>query len=232
VVAIVAHRGAPQCARENTVESFLAALNMGVDMIELDVRRTADHVLVTFHDPWVSRLTQLPLIKDCTYRELCELTARRRFAVPTLEQALQALAGKVMLDIELKEPGCEEEVIRLVRASFADDKFLLSSFDPAIIAAVKAIAPALATAIILGDESEPALCADTPAEVVAPSLKLFADHRSFFAAMRKTGKKISVWTADSRTDIISLLIDPLVDAIITNHPDKAMALRKKLSNRA
>jgi glycerophosphoryl diester phosphodiesterase len=50
--------------------------------------------------------------------------------------------------------------------------------------------------------------------------------------MRKTGKKISVWTADSRTDIISLLIDPLVDAIITNHPDKAMALRKKLSNRA
>jgi glycerophosphoryl diester phosphodiesterase len=49
--------------------------------------------------------------------------------------------------------------------------------------------------------------------------------------MKRDGKRIAVWTVDNRTDIMSLLVDPLVDAIITNHPDKAIALRKKLNNR-
>ncbi len=118
MVTIVAHRGAPQRARENTVESFLAAQEMGADMIELDVRKTADNVLVTYHDPWISRFTHVPLLKDCTYRQLLDLTAKRRYTVPTLEQVFGVLAGKVMLDIELKEPGCEAEVIRLARAPF------------------------------------------------------------------------------------------------------------------
>jgi glycerophosphoryl diester phosphodiesterase len=231
MVTIVAHRGAPQRARANTVESFLAALEMGADMIELDVRKTADNVLVTFHDPWISRFTRLPMLKDCTYRQLLEHTAKRRFEVPTLEQALRALSGKVMLDIELKEPGCEAEVIGLARANFTDNKFILSSFDPRIVAAVKAIDGSIAAGLILGDDADPALFNDSPAEVLAPSLKLFSDRRSFFGTMKKRGRRIAVWIVDSRTDIMSLLVDPLVDAIITNHPDKAIALRKKLSNR-
>jgi len=231
MVTIVAHRGAPQRARANTIESFLAALEMGADMIELDVRKTADNVLVIFHDPWISRFTQLPMLKDCTYRQLLEHTAKRKFEMPTLEQALRALSGKVMLDIELKEPGCEAEVIRLARAHFADDKFILSSFDPRIVDAVKAIDVAVAAGIILGDDAAPALFSDSPADVLAPSLKLFCDQRRVFGTMKRDGKRIAVWTVDNRTDIMSLLVDPLVDAIITNHPDKAIALRKKLNNR-
>ncbi len=230
MVTIVAHRGAPQRARENTLESFVAALETGADMVELDVRKTADNRLVTFHDPWVSRFIQLPLVRDCTYDELLEHTAKRKFTVPTLDRVVAALAGKTMLDIELKEPGCEAEVIRLARACFADDNFIISSFDRSIIDAVKAIDKGIVTGLILAEDADPLLDDDIAAEVLAPSFKLFGDRRAFFGAMKKRGKRIAVWTVDRRSDILSLLIDPVVDAIITNHPDKAVALRNRLRN--
>ena len=50
MVLVIAHRGAPRLARENTVESFRAAVATGAGGIELDVRRTADGALVVHHD--------------------------------------------------------------------------------------------------------------------------------------------------------------------------------------
>jgi glycerophosphoryl diester phosphodiesterase len=231
MVTIVAHRGAPQHARENTLESFTAALETGADMIELDVRKTADKVLVTFHDPWVSRFTRLPLVKDCTYPELLAHTAKRKFTVPTLDLVFSALAGKTMLDIELKEPGCEEEVIRLARACFADDKFIITSFDRGIIESAMAIDKSIITGLILADDADPPSDRDSMPEILAPSQKLFNDRRTYFAEMKKRGRRIAVWTVDRRSDIMALLVDPVVDAIITNHPDKAVALRNRLCNR-
>ena len=50
---VLGHRGAPRAARENTVEAFRRAVELGADGVELDVRRTADDVLVVHHDPAV-----------------------------------------------------------------------------------------------------------------------------------------------------------------------------------
>ncbi len=108
---------------------------------------------------------------------------------------------------------------------------MLSSFDPRIVATVKTTGNGIAAGLILGDDADLTRFDDTLADVLAPSLKLFGDQRQFFGEMKKRDRKIAVWTADSRTDIMSLLVDPLVDAIITNYPDKAIALRKKLHNR-
>jgi glycerophosphoryl diester phosphodiesterase len=231
MVTIVAHRGAPLRARENTIESFLAALEIGADMIELDVRKTADNRLVAFHDPWLSRFTHLPMIKDCTYDEILAHIEKRKFVVPTIEEVFSVLSGKIMLDIELKEPGCEAEVLTLAREHFSDDKFIISSFDPGIIDTVKTRAPGIAVGLILADDADPSSLNAASAEVLAPSQKLYGERRPLFAAMKKRGKKIAVWTVDRRADILSLLVDPIVDAIITNHPDKAIALRSRLHNR-
>jgi glycerophosphoryl diester phosphodiesterase len=230
MITIVAHRGAPRRARENTIKSFLAAVSLGADMIELDVRRTGDGVLVVFHDPWLSRKTRRPHIADLTYRELNKRTSRKGFTVPTLEETLRALSGKIMLDIELKEPGCEEDVLRCARTLFAYDKFIVTSFNPEIVAAVKSADADVRTGCILVTVKDLPWCEKTSAEVLAPEKKLFEDRRPVFAAAKKRGRKIAVWTVDSISRLSCLLVDPVVDAIITNHPDRALALRKKLCN--
>ena len=126
--AVIAHRGASAVCRENTVEAFVEAKRLGADMVELDVRRTRDDVLVVHHDaslPGAGPIVEL-----------------RRGAlppwVPTLDQAIDACAGMVV-NIEVKssplDPDFDEG--RWVAARVAErvgervwrDRVLVSSFD-------------------------------------------------------------------------------------------------------
>jgi glycerophosphoryl diester phosphodiesterase len=228
MVTIVAHRGAPKRARENTLKSFLAAVSLGADMVELDVRRTGDGIPIIFHDPWLSRKTHRPLIASLTCQEINRRTLKRKFRVPTLEETLKALAGKVMLDIELKESGYEIEVIKMVRRWFPDDRFILTSFDPEIIAAIKLFDQKLTTGLIVVKSKDLPYVEKTEADVLAPEKGLFISQRKIFAGVKKHGKRIAVWTVDGKGLLSNLLVDPLVDAVITNYPDRALALRRKL----
>lgn len=229
MVIIVAHRGAPKRARENTLKSFLTAVSLGAEMVEIDVRRTGDGVPVVFHDPWLSKKTHRPLLASLTYQEINRRASKKKFHVPTLEETLKALAGKVILDIELKEPGYETEVIKLVRRWFSDDRFILTSFNPVIITAVKLFDQKLTAGLILAKSKDLPYVEKVPAaDVLAPEKALFTAQRDYFAQAKKQGKRIAVWTVDGKTLLSNLLVDPLVDAVITNYPDRALALRRKL----
>jgi glycerophosphoryl diester phosphodiesterase len=95
VVLVIAHRGAPRRARENTVASFRAAVEAGAGAIELDVRRTADDALVVHHDP---ALEDGRPLSSCRRDELPA-------HIPTMATALDACAGTVV-DVEIKNlPG-------------------------------------------------------------------------------------------------------------------------------
>jgi glycerophosphoryl diester phosphodiesterase len=95
VVLVIAHRGAPRLARENTVESFRAAVATGAGGIELDVRRAADGTLVVHHDAVLE--DGRPII-SC---QRDDLPAH----VPTLAGALDACRGAIV-DVEIKNlPG-------------------------------------------------------------------------------------------------------------------------------
>ena len=228
MITIVAHRGAPRHARENTVKSFLAAVSLGADMVELDVRKTGDGTLVVFHDPWLSRKTRRPLVAGLTYRELNRRAGKRKFHVPTVEEAFAALAGKTMLNIELKEPGYEADVVKLAQRILTDGRYILTSFHPAIIAALKSFDSRLTTGLIIAKVKNLHAALKTGAEVLAPEYGLFASQRKFFADATGRGKKIAVWTVDSVSRLSSLIVDPLVDAVITNRPDLAGDLRRRL----
>src|SRR5688572_8559350 len=74
---VMCHRGFSTLARENTLEAYAAAMDYGADGCEVDVRRTADGVLVLFHDDMLDRLTEgLGAVPEVTYAEL--LAFRRR----------------------------------------------------------------------------------------------------------------------------------------------------------
>jgi glycerophosphoryl diester phosphodiesterase len=105
----VGHKGADLVAPGNTIASFEAALHAGVDMIEFDVLRLRDGRLVLAHD-----------YSDATKRE-----------PPTLEEGLDLFAGEayagVELDVDLKLPGYEREVVEALRARGLADRALVSS---------------------------------------------------------------------------------------------------------
>lgn len=240
MITIVAHRGAPKHAHENTIESFLAAVSLGADMIELDVRKCGDGTLVIFHDPALphevheacgARTRQNPPISRLTLKQINRRTSKKGFSVPTIEEAFRALSRRTLLDIEIKEQGYEAEIIDCARRHFDVSQFVLTSFNPQIVAAVKNIDPHLQTGFIMATAEGLALSDTSPAEVLAPDKRLFAVNRQLFAKAKSRGKRIAVWTVDSTEHLSRLLVDPLVDAIITNYPDRALALRNKLTNK-
>src|SRR5580693_1649171 len=123
---VIAHRGASRDAPANTPAAFEAAIALGADAVELDVRRTADGVLVVHHNA-SRRGVPLTLL---TYSALVRLS---RHEPPTFDAVLDLCAGRIALDVEIKEAGYEVEVIEAASSRFPRDRLLYTSFEEAVI---------------------------------------------------------------------------------------------------
>lgn len=105
-IYVAAHRGWCSQYPENTMAAFIAAINLGVDQIETDVRITKDNELVLIHDPTLDRTTNgSGKVCDFTLAELKQLDAGRGEQIPTLRQLMELVKDHptLTLDIELKE---------------------------------------------------------------------------------------------------------------------------------
>jgi len=104
-VRILAHRGSPGHEHlENTVAAVTAALDAGADGVEVDLRLSADGVLVLSHDADLGRLSGLPLpVADRTWDELRAAAAVRGLPLARVEWLLAAAAGRSVV-LELKSP--------------------------------------------------------------------------------------------------------------------------------
>ena len=127
---IIVHRGAAAFAPENTLEAYAAAMDYGADGCEVDLRRTADGLLVLFHDDMLDHLTEgFGAVNEVTGYELLALKPRFTYGtaspdsrIPTFA-ALLALARQraMLLHLDVKEPNLEEDIIRLLDAADAWD---------------------------------------------------------------------------------------------------------------
>ena len=230
--AIIAHRGASALVKfENTLEAFEKAIEIGADAMEFDVRRTADGVLVSFHDEAVEGRK----IADLKLEELQAIAGARGFAVPRLEEIFRLAKGRILLDIELKEPGYENEVLGLAMKHLVVTDFVMKSFIDASILEVKRLAPRVRTGLLLGVERPregllrrivelfPGFrLRRCGADFVAPHYLLL--RLGFLARMRRRGLPVFVWTVND-PKMIEDLIARGVHAIITDRPDIGLAIR-------
>ena len=153
---IIAHRGSPKAAPENTLASFRQAAHEGAKWVEFDVALTADGRPVVFHDDTLDRTTDgAGLLNDITFDTLKDLDAGSWFSsafagemVPTLEEALELFATLGLgFNMEIK-PAAGREVetthvaLSTARACWTQGPSpLISSFSRVAVAVAKEAAP-------------------------------------------------------------------------------------------
>jgi glycerophosphoryl diester phosphodiesterase len=214
----IAHRGASAYEPENTIRSFRKAIELGADMVELDVRRSLDERLVVIHDSKVDRTTNgRGLVRLKSLAEIKELDAGMGERVPTLEEAIETAAGRTKFVIELKEDGLENQVIKIIRNYCEMRDVFIVSFKPHRLKAVKELEPVLKTGLILFASADPLRIARIcGADAVAPFRWFITKNLADRA--RDAGIYLFTWTVDDR-EKAARLRDIGVSGIVTNKPD-------------
>lgn len=243
---IYGHRGAMGEYPENTLLSFQAAIDQGVDGIELDVQLTKDGEIVVIHDEKIDRTTTgTGYVKDLTLGEIKQYSAGAKFkhlplyeeswdaeTVPTLREVLEMLEPypEIELNIELKTnlvryQGIEKSVLDTVDEFAQSRKVIYSSFH--------------LPSILLINEYD--MSKETAWLVFAPishldeyfhSLNLEGLHIAKDAILNNPypfkdfSHKLRIWTVNE-TDEIKQLLDLKVDTIMTDFPEKAVFFRSE-----
>ncbi|WP_339922023.1 glycerophosphodiester phosphodiesterase family protein [uncultured Cyclobacterium sp.] len=131
---VIAHRAANQNFPENSIIAIEEAIRMGVDIIELDIRVTADGVVILMHDQTVDRTTTgTGDVETLNYSYLQSLqllhkNAPTREKIPTLEEALKVTKGRIMVDMDMKTDKVDE-VLEVVKAMDVVDELLFFDSD-------------------------------------------------------------------------------------------------------
>ena len=224
-MVIVGHRGAMGLAPENTLASVRKALELDVDMIELDVYALATGEIVIIHDATVDRTTNgTGEVMQKTFAELRCLDAGDGEKIPTLQEACDLIAGVVSLNIELKGPETAEPVARFIRQllknpDWTSEKLLASSSDHSKLEEFHRLAPELAIALLYDEEPiDLELARELGADTISPGLHLVSE--GVVASAHQAGKKVFVWTVNELPDLKRML-DWKVDGVFTNYPDRA-----------
>ena len=136
-VTIAAHRGDWRNHPENSIPAFKSCIDMGIDMIEIDVQRTKDGKLILMHDRTVDRCTNgKGKIEDMTYDEIQKLRLRpqhnasaTRNHIPTLEEVLVLCKGKILINID-KGYDYFQQVYELLEETGTTDQVIIKSGTP------------------------------------------------------------------------------------------------------
>jgi glycerophosphoryl diester phosphodiesterase len=144
---IIGHRGAAGLALENSRSSLLAAMKQGVDMIEFDVRLTADDHLVVIHDKVTGRVAEDRLtVHDQTLAELRQLSLGNGERYLTLDEALDTI-GRTPVIIELKDTNSIDELL-LVLERHPDARPSIASFQHDELRRARRVLPDIPTFVL------------------------------------------------------------------------------------
>jgi glycerophosphoryl diester phosphodiesterase len=239
MVANVAHRGASGNYPENTLIAFQKALEIGVDEIELDLYLTKDGHLIIMHDSTVDRTTDgTGAISDLTLAEIKALDAGGVFGeqfrgerVPTWEEALELVQGKVGLNVHLKEGGnpdghYERKVAKALSDFHMVEDSILTCSD-ASVGIFADIDSRIECRIFRANR--------TPEEYIRKSVEMGLrtmqpgrdiTTRDFIQKAHAAGRIVHVFYADTPEDMCAY-IEIGVDGILTNYPERLKAVLTK-----
>jgi glycerophosphoryl diester phosphodiesterase len=243
-LTIIAHRGASAHYPENTMISFEGAINMGADMVELDVQMTADGEVIVFHDETLNRCTNgRGKIADYSLSDLKKLDAGSWFdgffqgeKIPTLEEVLRACKNRIAVNIEIKdsavrntlEGGIEEKCLELVEKTGISGHVVFSSFSPLALRHIRQIDPKMPIAVLFDRKY---YGAKLPSEIVsglsanAFNCSLRQLNKKWLADLQQQDIPVNVYTVNDEKNMRRLL-DVGINGIFTNHVDVLKKIRE------
>lgn len=228
---ILGHRGASALVVENTLESFHRAVADGADGIELDVRVCKTGEVIVFHDDDLERLAGTRRrIDHMTLDDVRAVTLDGGHAISTLDEVLEDIAD-VPINVEIKSVklvsawGLTRKTIDAIRRHRAEDRVLISSFDPSAVLQVRLTARDIPVGLLFHGKLARPLREAWSSHLIRP----FAVHpesklvtASSVAAWKRRGLAINAWTVDDPDELRRL--DALgVDGVFTNDPAAARA---------
>ena len=248
---VIAHRGGRGLWPENTLLAFRNAHALGVDVLEMDLRQTADAEIVVLHDDTVDRTTdgQGP-VAALTLAELQRLDAGFRWTadggkghpyrgqgvvVPALRQVFAALPdARMNLEIKGRGPAMAAPLCALIRDRGMAQRVAVAAFDQEAMDAFRAACPQVATAATRDEAVRFArLSAAFLGSLFAPRAQVLqvpervGGHEvltpRFASDSRRLNVKVEVWTVNEPEDMKRLLALP-VDGIVTDYPDRLLAI--------
>lgn len=229
----IAHRGAAGTRPELTEPAFVRALELGVDMIELDIQLTRDGELVVLHDRQLGRTVPgSGAVREQTLAALQALDAGSWFdarwagvRVPSLAEVLALTAGRAALNVEIKSPAPDWEATATALLALLDragrlEETIISSFDGGALEAVRARSRAARLGVLWHTADLDQMWARAAAlEAVAVHPLWGLVDASVIATARQRGLAVHVWTAND-PDAIAELIRSGVDGIISDFPER------------
>lgn len=229
VTKIISHRGrTSKNSEDNTLKAVNDAINLKIDMVEVDIRRTKDFQIVCFHDPLLNGVA----LKDMTYSQIIDVNPN----IPTLEQVLSLSKDKIEIDVEFKEYGYEREVIPMILNYFEYGHFIVKSFNLDVVKKVKKIDKKIKVGMLLGSEISFSQLLkvvyeslflykfkECGADFISPYYKLY--EAGWINRFVSEGVPIQVWTVNDQ-DLLKTLIHQDVDSVVTDTPEIAQKIRE------
>ena len=214
----IGHRGARAYEPENTLRSFKKALEIGVDAVEFDVRKTKDNQLVVIHDADVKRTTDGEgLVSELTLEEIKGFSAEKGEKIPTLKEALDFLDNKAKIVIELKEEGVEEKVLEAIRENGLQKNVVIVSFIEEALKKIRDLDGDVETGLIYVKHKNPFEAAlKLKASYLLPLYRF--THTANVKKAHENGLKIIVWTIN-KSEEVKEYQKKGVDGIASDKPD-------------
>jgi glycerophosphoryl diester phosphodiesterase len=245
----MAHRGASADYPENTMPAFRAAVQAGVDYIELDVHCTGDGEVVVVHDDDLSRVANDErLIREITMAELESVDAAFRFSpdghgwplrgqgirIPKLVEVLSSWPMlRFVIEFKPRDSSIADATLEVVRQTRMERRVLFASEHLAPIARVRALAPKLPTnlpAVEIAAFVQPSPPGAAPVTAAGDALQIPPEHQGvklvtpeIVAKAHRYGLEVHVWTINDDAQMKEML-SLGVDGIITDHPSRLLAL--------
>ncbi|MCU4156131.1 hypothetical protein J1N10_09080 [Carboxylicivirga sp. A043] len=232
-IAVVGHRGAGALAPENSLAAINKAIELQVDLIEIDVQRTKDNVIIVLHDESIDRTSNGEgVVGEMTFKEIRSkqlLDANGKESdqiIPTLTEVMELINGQTQLLIEIKQgsevyPGIEDEIVKLIADKKAEAWCVVQSFNDDILLKVHDLNPDLRLHKLfygnifgLGIKRK---ALDAYPHVEAFNSFYWLTSKRFVEKVHQLNKKVHVWTVNS-AGAVKQSKKKGVDGVITDNP--------------
>ncbi len=255
---VIAHRGGRSLGPENTLYTFQRAVDLGVDVLEMDVHRTKDGQLVVLHDATLDRTTNgTGPVDRYTLAELKKLDAAYHWSpngksfplrgqglsIPALSEVFEAFP-QMRLNVEIKDAGQTElsSFCRLIHDSGMSPKVMVASFESGALRKFRSVCHGIATSAgaseVMWFYALQKMHLESIYSPAAQALQVPLTYgdlkvvtKRFVEAAHACNLKVHVWTIND-VDEMQKLLQLGVDGIMTDYPRRLLEMTKKYKKRS